>query len=52
MPQSQPALKLPQARVYLRGVVLGLVRVDLEQPSTWKDTRKFNPLLYKALKPG
>ena len=43
-------MKPPQARVYLEGVVLGLVRADLEQPSTRKDTRKLNPHLYEALK--
>jgi essential nuclear protein 1 len=43
-------MKPPQARVFLEGVVLGLVRADLEQPSTRKDTRKLNPHLYEALK--
>ncbi|KAI0276125.1 Bystin-domain-containing protein [Russula aff. rugulosa BPL654] len=43
-------MKPPQARVYLEGVVLGLVRADLEQPSTRKDARKLNPHLYEALK--
>ncbi|KAI0253114.1 Bystin-domain-containing protein [Lactifluus subvellereus] len=43
-------MKPPQARVYLEGVVLGLVRADLEQPSTRKDTRKLSPHLYEALK--
>jgi essential nuclear protein 1 len=43
-------MKPPQARVYLEGIVLGLVRVDLEQPSTRKDTLKLNPHLYEALK--
>ena len=43
-------MKPPQARVFLEGVVLGLVRADLEQPSTRKDTRKLSPHLYEALK--
>jgi essential nuclear protein 1 len=43
-------MKPQQARVYLEGVVLGLVRADLEQPSTRKDTRKLSPHLYEALK--
>ena len=43
-------MKPPQARVFLEGVVLGLVRADLEQPSTRKDSRKLNPHLYEALK--
>ena len=43
-------MKPPQAHVYLEGVVLGLVRADLEQPSTRKDTLKLNPNLYEALK--
>ena len=43
-------MKPPQARVYLEGVVLGLVRADLEQPSSRKDTRKLSPHLYEALK--
>ncbi|KAF8485303.1 Bystin-domain-containing protein [Russula ochroleuca] len=42
-------MKPPQARVYLEGVVLGLVRADLEQPSSRKDTRKLSPHLYEAL---
>lgn len=43
-------MKPQQARVYLEGVVLGLVRADLEQPSTRKDARKLSPHLYEALK--
>jgi len=43
-------MKPPQARVFLEGVVLGLVRADLEQPSTRKDTRRLSPHLYEALK--
>jgi essential nuclear protein 1 len=43
-------MKPPQARVYLEGVVLGLVRADLEQPSSRKDTRKLSPHLFEALK--
>lgn len=43
-------MKPPQARVFLEGVVLGLVRTDLDQPSTRKDTRKLSPHLYEALK--
>ncbi|KAI0299724.1 Bystin-domain-containing protein [Multifurca ochricompacta] len=43
-------MKPPQARVYLEGVVLGLVRANLEQPSTRKDARKLSPHLYEALK--
>lgn len=43
-------MKPPQARVFLEGVVLGLVRADLDQPSTRKDTRKLSPHLYEALK--
>ena len=43
-------MKPPQARVFLEGVVLGLVRADLEQPSTRKDARKLSPHLYEALK--
>jgi essential nuclear protein 1 len=43
-------MKPPQARVYLEGVILGLVRADLDQPSTRKDTRKLSPHLYEALK--
>ncbi|KAH9970853.1 Bystin-domain-containing protein [Lactifluus volemus] len=43
-------MKPPQARVFLEGVVLGLVRADLEQPLTRKDTRKLSPHLYEALK--
>jgi hypothetical protein len=43
-------MKPQQARVYLEGVVLGLVRADLEQPSTRKDSRKLSPHLYEALK--
>ncbi|KAI9448553.1 Bystin-domain-containing protein [Lactarius indigo] len=38
-------MKPQQARVYLEGVVLGLVRADLEQPSTRKDARKAQPAL-------
>jgi hypothetical protein len=45
-------MKPPQARVYLEGIVHGLVRADLEQLSTWKDTLKLNPHLYEALNPG
>ena len=36
--------------MFLEGVVLGLVRADLEQPATRKDTRKLSPHLYEALK--
>ncbi|KAI0288277.1 Bystin-domain-containing protein [Russula brevipes] len=43
-------MKPPQARLFLEGVVLGLVRADLDQPSTRKDTRKLSPHLYEALK--
>ncbi|KAH8986300.1 Bystin-domain-containing protein [Lactarius akahatsu] len=43
-------MKPQQARVYLEGVVLGLVRADLEQPSTRKDARRLSPHLYEALK--
>jgi essential nuclear protein 1 len=43
-------MKPPQARVFLEGVVFGLVRADLEQPLTRKDARKLNPHLYEALK--
>ena len=43
-------MKPQQARVYLEGVVLGLVRADLEQPSARKDARKLSPHLYEALK--
>ncbi|KAI9511257.1 Bystin-domain-containing protein [Russula earlei] len=43
-------MKPPQARVFLEGVVLGLVRAGLEEPSTRKDTRKLSPHLYEALK--
>jgi essential nuclear protein 1 len=43
-------MKPPQARVFLEGVVLGLVRADLEQPSTRKDARRLSPHLYEALK--
>ena len=43
-------MKPPQARVFLEGVVLGLVRADLEQPSTRKDTHRLSPHLYEALK--
>ena len=43
-------MKPPKARVYLEGVILGLVRADLDQPSTRKDTRKLSPHLYEALK--
>jgi essential nuclear protein 1 len=43
-------MKPQQARVFLEGVVLGLVRADLEQPSTRKDARKLSPHLYEALK--
>jgi Bystin len=43
-------MKPPQARVFLEGVILGLVRADLEQPLTRKDTRKLSPHLYEALK--
>jgi Bystin len=43
-------MKPPQARVFLEGVILGLVRADFEQPLTRKDTRKLSPHLYEALK--
>jgi essential nuclear protein 1 len=42
-------MKSPQARVFLEGIVLGLVRADLEQPLTRKDTRKLSPHLYETL---
>jgi len=43
-------MKPQQARVYLEGVLLGLVRADLEQPSSRKDARRLSPHLYEALK--
>jgi hypothetical protein len=35
-------MKPPQARVFLKGIILGLVRADLEQPLMRKDMRKLS----------
>jgi hypothetical protein len=39
----------PQARVYLEGVILGLMAADLDQPST-RDMRELSSHPYEALK--
>ncbi|KAI0052588.1 Bystin-domain-containing protein [Auriscalpium vulgare] len=43
-------MKPPQARVFLEGVVLDLVREDITNTSTKKDNRKLNVHYYEALK--
>ena len=35
-------MKPPQACVFLEGVILGLIRADLEQPLMRKDMRKLS----------
>ncbi|KAI0260531.1 Bystin-domain-containing protein [Gloeopeniophorella convolvens] len=43
-------MKPPQARVFLEGVLLPLVRADLEAPAGKRDARRLSPHLYEALK--